>query len=154
MATSKLLFEEPQNEVLKKDLLSQIAEDTVKSFVESKKDKNGKVIYDKKGNPILKNDVPSPSQIRKFYNDVLSLKNRLEIAKGEKKEERFKQLLPYIKMLKAKVAYAKTRNNVNSQFKEFIDDYVNSIRDIDDFYAFCDFFEAIVAYSSFHLKSN
>ena len=143
MATSNLLFENPQKKVIKKDLLSKEAEELVKSW-RKKIFKNGKKM-DEKDNPTL-------TQVRRFYNDVLSLKHKVDSFNDQEKGENFKYILPYVKMLKAKVAYAKGRGHVNKEFKEFIDKYVDTINDIDDFEAFCTFFEAIVAFSPLYLK--
>jgi len=140
MATSDLLFKDKKEKILKESLLSTIAENKVKSF--RKRNDRG---FDLKDNP-------TSTQLRRFYNDVLTLKNKIDHYDKDVKEEKFKQLLPYVKMLKAKVAYSKSRNNVNKEFKKFIDEYVDSINDLDDFYAFCDFFEAIVAYAPLYLK--
>ncbi|MGE4547745.1 MAG: type III-A CRISPR-associated protein Csm2, partial [Desulfurella sp.] len=44
------------------------------------------------------------TQIRKFYDEVLRLK--LQIESADNQEEKFKEILPYIKMLIPKVVYA------------------------------------------------
>ena len=82
------------------------------------------------------------NQIRKFYNEVLRLKNDYE------KNNNFRKILPYFKMLKAKANVAFERGNINKNFKTFIEknvDFVGS--DEKRFKIFCTFFEAIVAYS-------
>ena len=140
MATSNLLFEDPQKKVLKKELLSKEAENLVKSWRKRRDDGR-----EERDNPTL-------TQVRRFYNDILSLKHKVDSFNDQEKAEKFKYILPYVKMLKAKVAYAKGRGHVNKEFKEFIDKYVDTINDIDDFETFCTFFEAIVAFSPLYLK--
>ena len=138
MATSELLFENPDEGILRENLLSVEAEKEVKGF----KKFDDRKQREEKGSPSI-------TQLRKFYNDVLTLKSKIEHYDEGKREKHFKQLLPYVKMLKAKVAYAKSKEHVNDEFKEFINKYVDSIKDLDDFYAFCHFFEAIVAYGAY-----
>ena len=145
MATSKVFFEDINNRIVKVNLFSDTANEEANSFI--------KVYKDKWGNIKGKKGTPSSTQIRKFFNDLLVIKQKIEniLDKNEKKIE-FKRQLPYIKMLKAKVAYAKSRDNVNQEFVEFIRKYIKEINDLDDFFVFCDFFEAIIAYSKLIYK--
>lgn len=105
----------------------------------------------------------SSTQLRRFYADVKQLHNKIEQFLWERREkegekgasfestdpEDLKEYLPLIRMLKAKVAYARrscTRDRVSSQFKETIDSCINLIRSPKDFHTFTLFFEAIVGY--------
>ena len=79
-------------------------------------------IKDKKGNEKQTNNY---SQIRKFYDEIMIHKTYLMLKPEKDRPDIFKQRIPYIKMLKG---------------------CINSIEDIDDFYAFSDFFEAFIAF--------
>jgi len=91
------------------------------------------------------------TQIRKFYDEVLRLKLKIESANNP--EEKFKEILPYIKMLIPKVVYSKNKGNANEAFEQFIE----SIRDINElrkFTVFCDLFECVVAYCKIYCKDT
>ena len=95
----------------------------------------------------------SPTQIRKFYNDVKALESKIEAKKDE--PTGFKEVLPLIKMLKSKVAYAVRlggQQRVPFEFKRFIDEMIESINDEKDFEAFCKVFEATLGF--FYGKSK
>ncbi|HDD35832.1 MAG TPA: type III-A CRISPR-associated protein Csm2 [Candidatus Desulfofervidus auxilii] len=84
-------------------------------------------------------------QLRKFYNQILAIKQRIE--NKENKDEEFKRQLPYIKMLKAQAAYARARKHVTDNFKLFMEKQIDVVDDKKDFDAFCELFEAIVAFA-------
>jgi len=92
------------------------------------------------------------SQVRKFYDEVLRLK--LKIQSSKDKEGEFKKILPYIKMLIPKAAYSKEKKTANTNFKKFIENNIGNINKLEEFEVFCDFFEAIVAYCKVYLKEN
>ena len=53
-----------------------------------------------------------PSQIRKFYNEIVMWEEK---SRAKKTDEEFRRdILPFLKMLKAKAAYAHGRNNKNN----------------------------------------
>jgi len=83
------------------------------------------------------------TQLRRFYNEVRSLADRV------KDDASFKRILPLIRMLKAKVAYQKGRRLVPDSFVEFINTCVDekNLVDKDDFLkGFVKHFEAVVGY--------
>ena len=84
------------------------------------------------------------SQLRKFYDDVKTLERQLT---DDPDKNAFAKVLPLIKLLKAKSAYAYQRSVVPDTFKEWIWDHVNRVNDIDDFRAFVLHFEAVVGFS-------
>ena len=132
MATSNVFFEDLTERILKANLLSDTSEKEIQTIKNSR---------DNREKP------PTSTQIRKFYNDILNIKQKIEMS-----PEKFKKQLPYIKMLKAKVEYSYSRRHVNKEFVNFIGKYIDEINDIDDFLAFCDFFEAVIAFSPKYLK--
>ena len=58
-----------------------------------------------------RNPRNKPSQLRRFYDELVALQDKVADNK-----ERFDQHLPFIQMLKAKVAYAQGREKVDSEF--------------------------------------
>jgi len=140
---------------IKADLFSDEAERVVRCFLaEYEKRRNrdtGKIEFKCKYNqwredcPVKDRKVKSKltyNQIRKFYNEVLRLKSDYE------KDNNFRKILPYFKMLKAKANVAFERGNINKNFKTFIEENVDYVEDNEErFKIFCTFFEAVVAYS-------
>ncbi|AIL32874.1 type III-A CRISPR-associated protein Csm2 [Basilea psittacipulmonis] len=55
------------------------------------------------------------TQIRKFYDELVMWYEKVYLDRHHR-EEKFKELEPFIKMLKAKVAYAKGRKYVDDNF--------------------------------------
>ena len=89
----------------------------------------------------------NPTQIRKFYDEVLRFDSMLKGIPDEKQKEEFEKMLPYIKMLNAKAAYALGRNELISKgFKDFIAAAVKQTHDKDDFDAFAGLFEAFMGF--------
>ena len=89
-------------------------------------------------------DNISSAQLRRFYGDVKNLEMRCENSSDE--NTAFLSILPLIKLLKAKAAYAKHRKLVNQAFKDWIWDNVDKINDKKDFDAFLLYFEAVVGF--------
>jgi len=120
-------FEEDGN--IRSDLFCEVAENVAN--------------YIKKGKGKI-----SSNQIRKFYDEVINLKEQLENKKGQVDDEKaFKMILPYFKMLKARAYYAYKRDNISTNFKTFIEKNVDYVDNENKFKIFCTFFEAVVAYS-------
>jgi len=84
------------------------------------------------------------SQIRKFYDEVLMFNERV------KDEDQFQKMLPYIKMLNAKVFYAIGRKHITEQFKDFILKCINQIKNKKDFEVFVKFFEAFMGFYRYY----
>jgi CRISPR-associated protein Csm2 len=53
----------------------------------------------------------NPSQLRRFYDELVMLQTKVGTS-----DERFERYLPFVQMLKAKVAYARGRNKVDDKF--------------------------------------
>ena len=122
-------------EYIRADLFSDVAERVV-DCINTPVREDGR---DRRGNPRKK---PSSTQIRKFYEEVLNLKDRLDNGKD------FREILPYFKMLKAKANVAYQRDVINTNFKRFIEENVDYVGDDEEkFKVFCTFFEAVVAYA-------
>lgn len=84
------------------------------------------------------------AQLRRFYGDVKNLEMRWE--NSQDKEKTFREILPMIKLLKAKAAYANKRALVPESFKSWIWENVDMINEMKDFKAFLLFFEAVVGF--------
>jgi len=67
---------------------------------------------DKKTQKIGAKKENKPTQLRRFYDEIT-----LWHEKTRQKPEDFPALLPLIKMLKAKVAYARSRGHVDADFE-------------------------------------
>ncbi|MEP9412476.1 MAG: type III-A CRISPR-associated protein Csm2 [Candidatus Brocadia sp.] len=106
-----------------------------------KADTLAKKIYDEARN----NKLNKPTQIRKFYDEVLRFDSMLKTNPAD-----FENILPYLKMLNAKAAYAMGRDLVSKGFKDFISNSLNQIKDKDDFDAFASLFEAFMGYYKFY----
>ncbi len=88
------------------------------------------------------------TQMRKFYDKVLELNDK---AKRTTNEEFGDEILPFVKMLNSKVAYASQRSSgsgkiVNSAFVSMINSCVNQIDKKEDLNTFKLFFEALVGF--------
>jgi len=82
-----------------------------------------------------------PTQIRKFYDEMIRYRGVVQAS-----PEEFVALLPYIKMLNAKAAYAMGRDLIGATFKSFISDSLKQVADRQDFELFCSFFEAFMGF--------
>lgn len=80
------------------------------------------------------------TQLRKFFNEVRSLEERLE--------ESFEDQKALVTMLKSKVAYSvgKKTSKTPREFKDFMDACIDKIKDKKDFDGFIKFFESVVGY--------
>lgn len=90
------------------------------------------------------------SQIRGFFDEINAIRAKLEAAK-EETNLKFEDLLPAIKLIKAKVAYKSSRKAsggslVSQRFKNLIFKSIDSIKTKEDFQVFAEFFEAMYAY--------
>jgi CRISPR-associated protein Csm2 len=93
------------------------------------------------------NQKNKQSQLRKFYDEVLLFYNRIQ---GDK--EKFEQMLPYIKLLRAKVYYARGRDHITDKFKDFIESCIDQIHTWEDFVVFKNFFEAFMGFYRYYNK--
>lgn len=91
------------------------------------------------------NKINKPTQIRKFYDEVVRFDS---IVKSNPAE--FETMMPYLKMLNAKAAYAMGRDLVSESFKNFISNSLKQIHDKDDFTAFAGLLEAFMGYYKFY----
>jgi len=96
----------------------------------------------------------APTQIRKFYDEAIRFDGIIK-----SKPEDFEALLPYIKMLNAKAAYAHGRESggkplVSRGFKDFISNSLKKVNDKEDFEVFSSFFEAFMGFYKLSYEEN
>lgn len=84
------------------------------------------------------------AQLRRFYGDIKNLEMRWQNSAD--KQQAFRNILPLIKLLKAKAAYAQKRTLVPQSFKNWIWENVDMINEERDFKAFLLHFEAVVGF--------
>lgn len=125
-------WKDKKNKIIKSDLFSTDAENLAKKIAEE-----GTKTCNKR------------SQIRKFYDEVLNFSVRFGKDSAE-----FEKMLPYLKMLNAKAAYAKGRGLISDSFKNFISDSLKQVNDKDDFEVFVGLFEAFMGYYRLYRPSE
>lgn len=86
------------------------------------------------------------TQIRKFYDQVLDLNN-----KAKHNDDFDGEILPFIKMMNSKVAYASTRkgtsgNIVNKAFVDMMNSCINQVNTKEQLGTFKLFFEAVIGF--------
>lgn len=93
--------------------------------------------------------VNNPTQLRKFFDEVIRFQGMLQ-----SNPEQFNELLPYIKMINAKAAYAAGRDLIGTEFKAFLSDSLKQVNNRDDFEVFCTFFEAFLGFYKFYAEKE
>jgi len=125
-------WKDKKNKIIEPDLFSADAEKLAKKVAE-----DGTKTCNKR------------SQIRKFYDEVLNFSARV----GKDPVE-FEKMLPYLKMLNAKAAYAKGRGLISDSFKNFLSNSLQQVNDRDDFDVFSGLFEAFMGYYRLYRPSE
>ena len=100
---------------LNPELFSSIAQGTAKEVFQTGAGKSNK-----------------STQLRKFYDDLVMWNDKVQLERGtQRRADRYTELAPYIKMLNAKVAYAKSRGHVDATFENLFSHCIKSIQDVD-----------------------
>ncbi len=107
------------------DLFSKTAESTAKNIANASSQRMNKA-----------------TQLRGFYDEILNWEQRSR----QLKIEDFKQQLPLIHMLIAKVAYAGARGNVSPEFEKLIRDCITQVTDKESLRNCKLFFEAFMGF--------
>ena len=69
------------------------------------------------------------TQLRKFYDELVMWQEKVALEQNaEARQARYRELAPYIKMLTAKVAYARARNHVDVCFEKLFGHVVRQIQ--------------------------
>jgi CRISPR-associated protein Csm2 len=70
------------------------------------------------------------SQLRKFYDELVMWHDKVAFEQnGGTKDTKYKELAPFIKMLNAKVAYARGRDHVDTCFEKLFSHVIRQIAD-------------------------
>lgn len=99
-----------------------------------------------------KKDKLNANQLRRFYNECKNLEKKFSFARqkqsAESSQAAFLQVLPLIKMVKAKVSYAANPSNpkIPRKFSEWLNRSIDGVENEKDFEAFLLSFEAVVGY--------
>jgi CRISPR-associated protein Csm2 len=96
-------------------------------------------------------DTNKPTQLRRFYDEIVMWEQKVKQS-----PEQYPQMLPMIRMLNAKAAYAEGRRLVDRNFGQFMR---NNLRDLDEekpqtFYNFKLLFEAVLGFLKLYNESN
>ena len=79
------------------------------------------------------------TQLRNFYDKVLELQSEIE-------KNSFEDVLPFIKMLNSKVAYAVNRRVASREFEQMMNECIDQIDSVQKFETFKLFFEAVLGF--------
>ena len=122
---------------LNEKLFSDIANEAAKKLQEKsdKKDKN------------------KITQLRKFYDELSMWNDRVQ-AKREKKDIEYQNLAAFIKMLKAKAAYAEGRDHVDQNFLSIFNQCIDQIHSAETLREAKLFMEAVMGYCKYHEQKN
>ncbi len=118
------------------DLFSTKAEKYAKEVFDGQLRSNGK--------------ANKPTQLRKFFDEVLRFDGMLKSLPSDQQKEEFEKLLPYLKMLNAKAAYAMGRDLVTKEFKDFLSQSLMQVKNKDDFDIFAGLFEAFMGFYKYY----
>ena len=90
------------------------------------------------------------TQLRRFYDELVMLQSKVGSSTDSNSDSRFAAQHPYVQMLKAKVAYARGRNKVDSNFESLLRHVVDQIKDHETFRQAKLFMEAFMAFYKVH----
>ncbi|MEN9372585.1 MAG: hypothetical protein RIR79_137 [Pseudomonadota bacterium] len=110
---------------IKDGLFSEVAKEKAQEIFQSGLDQRGNQTKNKS------------TQLRKFYDELCMWSDKvhssIKLEKDQKsdvvRETRYKQSAPFIKMMIAKVAYAKGRNHVDESFEAMFSHCIKTITD-------------------------
>jgi CRISPR-associated protein Csm2 len=84
------------------------------------------------------------TQLRKFYDELAMWNDRVQTAKD--RIAKYRELEPFIKMLKAKVAYAEGRKHINADFSEIFNQCIDEVKSAETLRDAKLFMEAVMGY--------
>lgn len=128
------------------ELFGDIAKEKAKTIWEAglKRDRSGKPHLEKN----------KATQLRKFYDEMLLWHEKVHHEpSADAKAAKYAELAPFIKMMKAKVVYAKGRDHVDENFEKLFTHLVDKIVDADSLYLAKLFMEAFMGFYKEH-KQN
>lgn len=90
-----------------------------------------------------------PSQVRKFFDELVMWETKINGPADQddaERERRFQEMLPFLRMMNAKVAYATGRKLVDENFQTFFSHCLKQIQDPASLRHFRLFFEAFLGF--------
>lgn len=93
------------------------------------------------------------TQLRKFYDELAMWNDRVQ-AKREQKDIEYQNLAAFIKMLKAKVAYAEGRKYVDENFSKIFNQCIDQIHSAETLREAKLFMEAVMGYCKLYETSK
>ena len=90
-------------------------------------------------------NVNKTTQLRKFYDELAMWNDRVQLVR-ENKAGKFQELMPFIKMLKAKVAYAEGRKNIDKNFSDIFNRCIDQINNVETLRDAKLFMEAVMGF--------
>lgn len=94
-------------------------------------------------------NVNKSTQLRKFYDELAMWNERVQLAQADKLAK-FNELEPFIKMLKAKVAYAKGRKHIDDKFMAVFNQTIDEIKCPQTLKEAKLFMEAVMGYCKYY----
>ena len=94
-----------------------------------------------------RNQKNKASQLRRFYDELVMWQEKVG-----RDSARFQECEPYIRMMKAKAAYAQGRDHVDANFRALFVKIVDEAKDADTLRQAKLFFEAFMAFYKVHRK--
>lgn len=72
------------------------------------------------------------TQLRKFYDELVMWHEKVHMERtADARSTKYVEIAPFIKMMKAKVAYAKGRGHVDDNFEKLFSHLISQITDVD-----------------------
>lgn len=90
------------------------------------------------------------AQIRRFYDELVMWSELVQQEAAENREARFREVEPYIQMLRAKAAYAKGRDLIDDNFRELLERIVRNINSPESLENGKLFFEAFLGFKKYY----
>lgn len=101
-------------------------------------------IAEEAANSLKDRDRNKSTQIRKFYDELVMWDEK--IATSSNQQEAYEQSAPFIHMIRAKVAYAKSRNHVNDEFEKLMTQIMSEVNSPETLHHAKLFFEAVIGF--------
>lgn len=99
-----------------------------------------------------KGDANKTTQLRKFYDELAMWNERVQSADNQAEE--YKKLEAFIKMLKAKVAYAQGRKHINANFSDVFNHCIDQVHSAETLREAKLFMEAVMGYCKLFEAKN
>ncbi len=114
------------------ELFADIAQDKSKAIWNAglKRDKFGELVLDRSGQS--QQEKNKSTQLRKFYDELVMWHEKVHFERTpQAKADKYTDVVPFIKMMKAKVAYARGRGHVDECFEQMFSHLIGQIADVD-----------------------